>query len=102
MDSPFLLNWERYRIFVILGKVESIQFMKILLVGILAVAGVPNSVILFSEDVLIESKEAECVICLECMEAGETVARLPCLCLYHKSCIEKWFQVNRSCPEHPN
>lgn len=54
-----------------------------------------------AEDVLIESKD-ECVICLEEMETGQTIARLPCLCVYHKSCIDRWFQFNRSCPEHPD
>ncbi|OXA61724.1 E3 ubiquitin-protein ligase ZNRF1 [Folsomia candida] len=55
----------------------------------------------YNEDVLIESKD-ECVICLEEMETGQTIARLPCLCVYHKSCIDRWFQFNRSCPEHPD
>ncbi|ELR57396.1 E3 ubiquitin-protein ligase ZNRF1, partial [Bos mutus] len=43
----------------------------------------------------------ECVICLEELLQGDTIARLPCLCIYHKSCIDSWFEVNRSCPEHP-
>ncbi|KAL2762143.1 E3 ubiquitin-protein ligase ZNRF1, partial [Daubentonia madagascariensis] len=53
-----------------------------------------------SDDVL--TKDAgECVICLEELLQGDTIARLPCLCIYHKSCIDSWFEVNRSCPEHP-
>uniref|UniRef100_G1RR98 E3 ubiquitin-protein ligase ZNRF1 n=1 Tax=Nomascus leucogenys TaxID=61853 RepID=G1RR98_NOMLE len=53
-----------------------------------------------SHDVL--TKDAgECVICLEELLQGDTIARLPCLCIYHKSCIDSWFEVNRSCPEHP-
>jgi len=56
----------------------------------------------YNEDRLTESKNEECVICLEDLDAGEVIARLPCLCIYHKVCIDKWFQVNRSCPEHPN
>ncbi|NWS76188.1 ZNRF1 ligase, partial [Crotophaga sulcirostris] len=44
----------------------------------------------------------ECVICLEELLQGDTIARLPCLCIYHKSCIDSWFEVNRSCPEHPS
>ncbi|NXL22095.1 ZNRF2 ligase, partial [Setophaga kirtlandii] len=65
------------------------------------------------EDVL--SKDAgECAICLEELQQGDTIARLPCLCIYHKgqvflrmdvkftSCIDEWFEVNRSCPEHPS
>uniref|UniRef100_H0XLF0 E3 ubiquitin-protein ligase ZNRF1 n=1 Tax=Otolemur garnettii TaxID=30611 RepID=H0XLF0_OTOGA len=54
----------------------------------------------FTDDVL--TKDAgECVICLEELLQGDTIARLPCLCIYHKSCIDSWFEVNRSCPEHP-
>ncbi|XP_014671420.1 PREDICTED: E3 ubiquitin-protein ligase ZNRF2-like [Priapulus caudatus] len=44
----------------------------------------------------------ECVICLDDLTSGQTIARLPCLCIYHKHCIDEWFQVNRSCPEHPS
>ncbi|XP_014329408.2 E3 ubiquitin-protein ligase znrf2-like [Xiphophorus maculatus] len=54
----------------------------------------------YNEDVL--SKDAgECAICLEELQQGNTIARLPCLCIYHKGCIDEWFEVNRSCPEHP-
>ncbi|GFS89382.1 hypothetical protein NPIL_37151 [Nephila pilipes] len=56
--------------------------------------------IIYNEDVLIEDK-GECVICLEELTQGDTIARLPCLCIYHKVCIDAWFKVNRSCPEHP-
>ncbi|XP_026856956.2 E3 ubiquitin-protein ligase znrf2 [Electrophorus electricus] len=55
----------------------------------------------YNEDVL--SKEAgECAICLEDLLQGDTIARLPCLCIYHKGCIDEWFEVNRWCPEHPS
>ncbi|XP_071451347.1 E3 ubiquitin-protein ligase znrf2 isoform X3 [Hetaerina americana] len=54
----------------------------------------------YNEDVLGENK-GECVICLEDLMQGDTIARLPCLCIYHKGCIDRWFEVNRSCPEHP-
>lgn len=55
----------------------------------------------YNEDVL--TKDAgECAICLEELQQGDTIARLPCLCIYHKSCIDEWFEVNRSCPEHPS
>ncbi|XP_014897686.1 E3 ubiquitin-protein ligase znrf2 [Poecilia latipinna] len=54
----------------------------------------------YNEDVL--PKDAgECAICLEELQQGNTIARLPCLCIYHKGCIDEWFEVNRSCPEHP-
>ncbi|KAG7255335.1 hypothetical protein CRUP_035656, partial [Coryphaenoides rupestris] len=53
------------------------------------------------EDVLTKDG-AECAICLEDLSQGDTIARLPCLCVYHKGCIDEWFEVNRSCPEHPS
>ncbi|CAF0778825.1 unnamed protein product [Didymodactylos carnosus] len=37
----------------------------------------------YNEDVLTEDK-GECVICLEELEDGQKIARLPCLCIYHK------------------
>ncbi|XP_041039721.1 E3 ubiquitin-protein ligase znrf2-like isoform X4 [Carcharodon carcharias] len=37
----------------------------------------------YNEDVL--SKDTgECAICLEELQQGDTIARLPCLCIYHK------------------
>lgn len=36
-----------------------------------------------TEDVLNDPK-GECVICLEDLNAGDVIARLPCLCIYHK------------------
>ncbi|XP_037938802.1 E3 ubiquitin-protein ligase ZNRF1 [Teleopsis dalmanni] len=54
----------------------------------------------YNEDILSDAK-GECVICLEDLNPGDVIARLPCLCIYHKGCIDRWFEVNRSCPEHP-
>eukprot|EP00126_Sphaerothecum_destruens_P001136 Sdes_comp13259_c0_seq1m3124 len=42
----------------------------------------------------------DCVICFEPFLKGNEVARLPCLCMYHKSCIESWFEKSLTCPEH--
>lgn len=36
-----------------------------------------------ADDVLLEDK-GECVICLEELATGDNIARLPCLCIYHK------------------
>jgi len=36
-----------------------------------------------TEDILVEDKE-ECIICLDELRQGDTIARLPCLCIYHK------------------
>ncbi|XP_029104232.1 E3 ubiquitin-protein ligase znrf2-like [Scleropages formosus] len=57
--------------------------------------------ITYNEDVLTKDAD-ECAICLEELLQGDTIARLPCLCIYHKGCIDEWFEVNRSCPEHPS
>jgi len=54
----------------------------------------------YNEDTLTENK-GECVICLDDLLEGQKIARLPCLCIYHKSCIDDWFRINRTCPEHP-
>jgi E3 ubiquitin-protein ligase ZNRF1/2 len=35
------------------------------------------------EDTLTEDK-GECVICLDDLLIGQKIARLPCLCIYHK------------------
>ncbi|KAK1173450.1 E3 ubiquitin-protein ligase znrf2-like isoform X1 [Acipenser oxyrinchus oxyrinchus] len=44
--------------------------------------------ITYNEDVL--TKDAgECAICLEELVQGDTIARLPCLCIYHKGCINE-------------
>lgn len=44
---------------------------------------------------------AECTICLEEFEVGVSMARLECLCRFHRSCIQQWF-VNHPgrCPVH--
>nr|XP_048673065.1 E3 ubiquitin-protein ligase ZNRF1 isoform X3 [Caretta caretta] len=62
----------------------------------------PLSLQLPSRDDVLTKDAGECVICLEELLQGDTIARLPCLCIYHKSCIDSWFEVNRSCPEHPS
>ena len=40
----------------------------------------------FAEDVLTETK-GECIICLEDLLKGHVIARLPCLCVYHKRSV---------------
>ncbi|ESN99738.1 hypothetical protein HELRODRAFT_83973 [Helobdella robusta] len=54
----------------------------------------------YNDDILLEDR-GECPICLDDMSQGDHIARLPCLCVYHKKCIDGWFKVSRSCPEHP-
>ncbi len=45
--------------------------------------------------------DAECTICLEEFEVGVPMARLECLCRFHKSCIQEWFVGHPGrCPVH--
>ncbi|KAG9331112.1 hypothetical protein JZ751_020246 [Albula glossodonta] len=50
---------------------------------------------------ILTKDSGECSICLEDLLRGETIARLACLCVYHKSCIDSWCKVKPCCPEHP-
>ncbi|KAF9164685.1 FKBP12-associated protein [Actinomortierella ambigua] len=43
--------------------------------------------------------DQECAICFEEFVAGRTVARLNCLCTYHRHCIHNWLQHGKSCPQ---
>ncbi|KAK0657332.1 FYVE zinc finger-domain-containing protein [Cercophora newfieldiana] len=44
---------------------------------------------------------AECTICLEEFEVGVGMARLECLCRFHRDCIRAWFERHPGrCPMH--
>ncbi|KAK0734124.1 hypothetical protein B0T26DRAFT_633212 [Lasiosphaeria miniovina] len=44
---------------------------------------------------------AECTICLEEFEVGVPMARLECLCRFHRMCISAWWQRHPGrCPMH--
>ncbi|KAK7209406.1 hypothetical protein V2G26_016584 [Clonostachys chloroleuca] len=41
----------------------------------------------------------ECIVCLDCMKAGQTVRRLPCGHIFHSQCIIPWYlRRHYSCP----
>lgn len=44
----------------------------------------------------------ECIICLEDFEEEEELARLECLCKFHRSCVRQWWDTKGvgSCPTH--
>ncbi|KAG2176216.1 hypothetical protein INT43_005450 [Umbelopsis isabellina] len=46
----------------------------------------------------------ECLICFEEFEpgksSGNTIARLTCLCSYHRPCIREWLEKGKGCPLH--
>jgi len=44
---------------------------------------------------------AECTICLEEFEVGVPMARLECLCRFHRFCIDAWWERHPGrCPMH--
>ncbi|KUL81379.1 hypothetical protein ZTR_09629 [Talaromyces verruculosus] len=47
-----------------------------------------------------DSTPQECIICMEEYEVGDKLARLECLCKFHKSCIVGWFERKKECPVH--
>eukprot|EP00899_Mesostigma_viride_P004741 jgi/Mesvir1/14268/Mv09699-RA.1 len=42
--------------------------------------------------------EEQCAICRMEFEAGDGLARLPCVHEYHTPCIEQWLGINKACP----
>jgi len=56
-------------------------------------------------EIVVQSEPGlECIICFTEYAVNDTVARLQCLCLFHQSCIESWFnnKGKRFCPVHQN
>lgn len=49
-----------------------------------AVATMPDVYDGFSTEDVLTKDAGECAICLDEMTQGDTIARLPCLCIYHK------------------
>jgi hypothetical protein len=42
----------------------------------------------------------ECPICLERLLKDHEVARLECLCVFHRTCLDDWLAKKPSCPLH--
>ena len=42
----------------------------------------------------------ECSICMVEYDVGDQLARLECLCKFHKACIMEWFGRKQECPVH--
>ena len=53
------------------------------------------------KDCLAEDGNAhECSICMDEYNVGDQLARLECLCKFHKHCIEDWLGRKQECPVH--
>ncbi|KAI9305117.1 hypothetical protein BJ944DRAFT_162312 [Cunninghamella echinulata] len=42
----------------------------------------------------------ECPICFEEFQVGHKIARMVCLCSYHKHCLRDWLERGKGCPIH--
>ncbi|KAI3627080.1 hypothetical protein GLX27_001254 [Malassezia furfur] len=42
----------------------------------------------------------ECIICMEEFAVRDVVARLGCLCCFHRACIDAWLRKSTGCPTH--
>jgi hypothetical protein len=45
-----------------------------------------------------DTREAECVVCMERFEDGDEIRKMPCSHGFHETCIFKWLRVSRLCP----
>ena len=53
----------------------------------------------YIEDVnKLDSEKKNCVICLEDFKTGDKAVILPCIHIFHKSCIKNWLKKQNSCP----
>jgi len=54
----------------------------------------------FVVQVLGNTLATECTICFEQLSEGQCIARLECMCVFHKDCIYQWFEKSSFCPLH--
>lgn len=56
--------------------------------------------VLSEEDVkrMQQNSSERCVICQDDYSAGDEVRRLPCLCCFHRACVDTYFKENTKCP----
>ncbi|KAH8172708.1 ring finger domain-containing protein [Sarocladium implicatum] len=52
----------------------------------------------FTKDMLGEDGKAECAICLDDFEEGQTAAFLPCKHWFHEPCVVLWLKEHNTCP----
>ena len=43
-------------------------------------------------------EEIKCAICLENFSIGDKISYLPCIHLFHSSCIKNWIRIKNKCP----
>ena len=40
-----------------------------------------------------EGEEEECIVCFETFQPGELLTRLECLCKFHQTCLQGWWDA---------
>lgn len=85
---------------IYLFKLVIFQFALILLHGIPLISFFPHLLPRFRHGFLQENfAESEpCAVCRDVMRCGDLVRRLPCLHVFHASCIARWLCVRATCP----
>lgn len=61
-----------------------------------AIASLPKVPV--TTDMLGDNGKAECSICMDEVQVGETVVKLPCSHWFHGQCIEAWLGEHDTCP----
>eukprot|EP00743_Colponemidia_sp_Colp-15_P006951 GILK01007502.1.p1 GENE.GILK01007502.1~~GILK01007502.1.p1 ORF type:complete len:603 (-),score=104.42 GILK01007502.1:104-1912(-) len=45
-----------------------------------------------------EAEDKKCMVCQYSFDDGDTLRVLPCIHSYHVECIDRWLQINMTCP----
>nr|XP_020163787.1 E3 ubiquitin-protein ligase RING1-like [Aegilops tauschii subsp. strangulata] len=53
----------------------------------------------FAQAAVGDTREEECVVCLESFKEGDDIRKLPCSHGFHNSCISDWLRVSCLCPQ---
>lgn len=71
---------------------------------IIAIKKVIQHILYLLEDITEESincvynEHADCPVCIEPLDSGEYVSKIPCGHCFHTFCIDQWYKKNQSCP----
>ena len=82
-----------------ISRAENKRYSKKSMIGLIKILSNNNFVEII--EIGVHDKDAwniECSICLEIFRDGMNIAELRCNHKFHENCINKWFDVNFTCP----